>query len=71
MKTALRELIDWMENTTIPTGQRAEAYHNKAIELLEKERGDIINTYWEGYKEGQYGGDRTAEEYYNQNKDIE
>ena len=30
---------------------------------LQKEQ--IIQTYWEAYKEGQYSGDRTAEEYYN------
>jgi hypothetical protein len=38
MKTALQELIDWMDNTTIPTGMRAEAYRNKAKELLEREK---------------------------------
>ena len=33
---------------------------------LEKEKEHIIHTYWEAYKEGQYSGDKTAEEYYNE-----
>jgi hypothetical protein len=32
----------------------------------EMEREQIINTYWTSYKEGQYSGDKTADEYYNE-----
>jgi hypothetical protein len=31
---------------------------------MEKEQ--IIKAYWASYKEGQYSGDKTAEEYYNE-----
>ena len=31
---------------------------------MEKEQ--IENAYWASYKEGQYSGDKTAEEYYNE-----
>ena len=37
-----------------------------ATRLLEKEKEQIENAYWVSYKEGQYSGDKTAEEYYNE-----
>jgi hypothetical protein len=30
------------------------------------EKQQIMNAYWASYKEGQYSGDKTAEEYYNE-----
>jgi hypothetical protein len=37
------------------------------IEYAEKmEKEQIVNAYWASYKEGQYSGDKTAEEYYNE-----
>jgi|LakMenEpi03Aug12_release.lakeMendotaPanAssembly.Ray.scaffolds.fasta_scaffold4299195_2 hypothetical protein len=36
------------------------------IPVLEKEKQQIINTYWDAYKEGQISSDVTAEEYYNE-----
>ena len=33
---------------------------------VEAEKKQIENAYWIAYKEGQYSGDRTAEEYYNE-----
>jgi hypothetical protein len=35
-------------------------------EALQMEKEQIINAYWASYKEGQYSGDKTAEEYYNE-----
>ena len=35
-------------------------------QFLEKEKEQIENAYWASYKEGQYSGDKTAEEYYNE-----
>ena len=32
----------------------------------QKEKQQIINTYWDAYKEGQISSDVTAEEYYNE-----
>ena len=33
----------------------------------QKEKEQIINTYWGAYREGQISSDMTANEYYNQN----
>lgn len=33
---------------------------------MEMEKQQIENAYWVAYKEGQYSGDRTAEEYYKE-----
>jgi hypothetical protein len=33
---------------------------------IEVEKKQIENAYWASYKEGQYSGDKTAEEYYNE-----
>jgi len=48
-------------------------YHEDGFNLydakelsFEKEKEQIENAYWASYKEGQYSGDKTAEEYYNQ-----
>jgi len=32
----------------------------------EMEKEQIIKAYWSSYKEGQYSGDKTADEYYNE-----
>ena len=32
----------------------------------QKDKEQIINTYWDAYKEGQISSDITAEEYYNE-----
>jgi len=32
----------------------------------EMEKEQIKDTYWASYKEGQYSGDKTADEYYNE-----
>jgi hypothetical protein len=32
----------------------------------EMEKEQMIDAYWASYKEGQYSGDKTADEYYNQ-----
>ena len=36
------------------------------IQGLEKEKEQIENAYWASYKEGQYSGDKTAKEYYDE-----
>ena len=36
-------------------------------DFIKEEKEQIINTYWDAYKEGQISSDITAEEYYNQN----
>jgi hypothetical protein len=32
----------------------------------EMEKEQIVDAYWTSYKEGQYSGDKTADEYYNE-----
>jgi hypothetical protein len=43
--------------------------YNKLIieQAKEIEKEQIIAAYWASYKEGQYSGDKTADEYYNEN----
>ena len=62
MKTAMTQLLEWHRLSI-----RSYSETNKMIEaLLEKEKEQIENAYWASYKEGQYSGDKTAEEYYNE-----
>ena len=65
MKTAIQELIEYANEFDF--GGWEDVFIKKATELLEKEKQQIINTYWDAYKEGQISSDVTADEYYNQN----
>ena len=64
MKTAMQELIEELEEI------KGYKYGGLVIRLikdkLKKEKEQIENAYWASYKEGQYSGDKTAEEYYNE-----
>jgi len=42
--------------------------YNKLIieQAKEMEKEQIKDAYWASYKEGQYSGDKTADEYYNE-----
>jgi len=53
MKTAMQELIEWVENNTIAIILNTDVVKQKAIELLEKEKKQIIEAYDEG-KEYEY-----------------
>jgi hypothetical protein len=39
---------------------------NAHLQAKEMEKEQITDAYWVSYKEGQYSGDKTADEYYNQ-----
>ena len=66
MKTAMQELIDYLKNTH-PFYIHTKDDVIKLLELyIEKEKQQIINTYWDAYKEGQISSDVIAEEYYNE-----
>ena len=39
---------------------------NEFEQAKEIEKEQIVDAYWTSYKEGQYSGDKTAEEYYNE-----
>jgi len=61
--------LEWLEDNLIFEPWAEEHFeHNykcwdKAKEMHKQE---IINAYWSAYKEGQYSGDKTADEYYNE-----
>jgi hypothetical protein len=62
MKTAMQELIEWIESNEI-------VYNKELIlklkELLEKEKEQIIDAYY-GNIDGVFGYREEGEEYYNQ-----
>ena len=68
MKTVMQELIEELKTNDVAHGmywiKQPDVFFDK---YLEKEKEQIINTYWDAYKEGQIRSDVTAEEYYNQN----
>jgi len=39
---------------------------NEFEQAKEIEKEQIVDAYWTSYKEGQYSGDKTADEYYNE-----
>ena len=46
-------------------------YNKLTIEKAkEMEKEQIKDAYWASYKEGQYSGDKTADEYYNETFNI-
>jgi hypothetical protein len=63
--TAMQELIQYVDSIWSNEGWE-ETIKEKAKELLEKEKQQLVDTYWDAYKEGQVSSDVTAEEYYNQ-----
>jgi hypothetical protein len=58
--------IEWLwEQIPFEFTSKRSAFEvfEQAKEMHEQE---IENTYWDAYKEGQYSGDKTAEEYYQE-----
>jgi len=72
MKTAMQELIDEMTkyldlHESPEVKEVLRILKASAIrKYWKKEKEQIENAYWASYKEGQYSGDKTAEEYYNE-----
>jgi hypothetical protein len=69
MKTAMQEMIDWIEER-FNNPKETEVF-KKATELLEKEKEQIENTFADGFVEGvetQKSGKQLLfpEQYYNQ-----
>ena len=59
MKTAMQELIEYLD--PIHSGIK-----DKAIQLLEKEKEQIIEAYCDGFWKGSQGNRILSEEYYNE-----
>jgi hypothetical protein len=56
--------VEWLiEQWPILESQIPERILEQAKEM---ERDQIVDAYWASYKEGQYSGDKTADEYYNE-----
>jgi len=72
MKTVMQELIDEMTkyldlHESPEVKEVLRILKASAIrKYWKKEKEQIENAYWASYKEGQYSGDKTAEEYYNE-----
>ena len=75
MKTAMQELIEWMEVTSLVIPFPQEDAYQKAKELLIKEREQIIESYYQGNLSGEkfmWGVVRLhPEEYYDKNYNNE
>ena len=59
MKTA----VEWLVEQYKKVGGISISMAEQAKEM---EKEQIIKAYWASYKEGQYSGDKTADEYYNE-----
>ena len=73
MKTS----VEWLENQIKNSkyyfklmadinSRSTVAQPNIFEQAKDMEKEQIINAYWTSYKEGQYSGDKTADEYYNE-----
>jgi len=61
--------VEWLlENLNSEPYSEEEFNYNRDCwdKALELEKEQIIKAYWSSYKEGQYSGDKTADEYYNE-----
>jgi hypothetical protein len=67
-KTAMMQMLEFINDlgNNYESKMHAVLCQEKAIELLEVEKEDLASVYWASYKEGQYSGDKTAEEYYKE-----
>jgi HEPN domain-containing protein len=66
-QTAVEWLWEQIDNT-IPFQniQTSQIFNGLLEQAKAMEKEQIINAYWDSYKEGRYSGDKTAEEYYNE-----
>ena len=60
--------VEWLLNAIeTKNGEEFSSYYSEFVEQAkEMEKEQITDAYWVSYKEGQYSGDKTADEYYNQ-----
>lgn len=65
-KTAMQEMLEWTRRTFPMDLDTPRMIEDKIESLMAKEKDQIIDAYWASYQEGQYSGDKTAEEYYNE-----
>jgi hypothetical protein len=58
--------VEWLENQYIKHSGNLLEIKKSFEHAKEMEKEQITDAYWVSYKEGQYSGDKTADEYYNQ-----
>ena len=58
--------VEWLEESMLLSHEQQMQFEGLFQQAKAMEKEQIIQTYWEAYKEGQYSGDRVAEEYYNE-----
>jgi len=56
--------VEWLLEQINPYG--VSVHQSLFEQAKEMEKEQIIKAYWSSYKEGQYSGDKTADEYYNE-----
>jgi len=56
--------VEWLYDRFLFAGYAIPSRWKEQAKQMEKEQ--IIKAYWASYKEGQYSGDKTAEEYCNE-----
>jgi hypothetical protein len=56
--------VEWLYDKFLFAGHAVPSQWKEQAKAMEKEQ--ICNAYWASYEEGQYSGDKTAEEYYKQ-----
>lgn len=62
----MQEMLEWTRRTFPMDLDTPRMIEDKIELLMAKEKEQITEAYWASYQEGQYSGDKTAEEYYNQ-----
>jgi hypothetical protein len=59
--------VEWLIEQLTPSISLQQKHIDELKEKAkEMEKEQIIKAYWSSYKEGQYSGDKTADEYYNE-----
>ena len=58
--------VEWLEQEFIALQNYSVNELGLFAKAKEMEKEQIIDAYWSSYKEGQYSGDKTADEYYNE-----
>jgi len=72
MSSKKQTAVEWLADQIECFGNKHELQMSWTTldELFEQakemEKEQITDAYWVSYKEGQYSGDKTADEYYNQ-----
>ncbi len=58
--------VNWLEQEFIALQIYSVNELGLFAKAKEMEKEQIKDAYWSSYKEGQYSGDKTADEYYNE-----